>query len=139
MSHLLSLAWLLVWLGAQLLWLRTGREQVRAQRYAYWRTALLVSCLVILLFPVVSSDDDAAWARQIQIDFESVGATQTTRSASRYDFAFDLNLPTSACALFVLPVALHSYWYVAHGTALKPASTHLRSAVVLRGPPSLPF
>ena len=139
MSHLLSLAWLLLWFGAQLLWLRTGQGQRGARRQAYWQTALLVSCLVILLFPVVSNDDDAAWARQIQIDFESVGATQSTRSASRYDLTFDLNLPSSAAALVVLPVALQSYWHVAHETALKPASTHLRSAVVLRGPPSLQF
>lgn len=133
MLHFLTFVWLGIWLAAQLLWYRLWRSS-SSRHHSYWRTALLVSCLAVLLFPVISSDDDAAWARQMQIDCDSVGITQATRVFSRYDVATELlaeALSRAQAPVLYVPII----WPSLSDRAPLAASPFFRTVPVLRGPP----
>ena len=133
MAHFLTLVWLGIWFAAQLLWYRLWRSS-GSRHHSYWRTALLVSCLAVLLFPVISSDDDAAWARQMQIDFDSVGITQATRVFSRYDVATELlaeALSRAQAPVVHVPVI----WRSLSDRPPVAASPFFQTVSVLRGPP----
>ena len=133
MLHALTFVWLALWIAAQLLCFRS--RAIIGRHHAYWRTALLVSCLVIVLFPVVSSDDDAAWASQIQRDFDLAGVTQATRVWSRYDLLADLVPASLTQASMWLPVALNISWRAWQEPHRELISCCLHSELVLRGPP----
>lgn len=133
MTHALTFVWFALWIAAQLLCFRV-RGSIRGN-YGYARAALLVSCLMVMLFPVVSSDDDAAWARQIQQDFDLAGVTQATRVWSRYDLLADI-LPASVTQSSMwLPAALNINWRAWEEPHRVLLSCFLGSEPVLRGPP----
>ena len=90
MFDIFNLAWLLIFAVAQVaLWRHVGRHP--QQRREYWRVAVLVACLVVIMFPIVSRSDDMAWAQQLMSNPDMIGVTQTTRVFSRYDLMLDVD------------------------------------------------
>lgn len=135
MTHGLTLAWLGLWTAAQVL-CHVSRRSFSWQPRAQWRIALLVSCLTVLLFPVISNDDDAAWARQLQTDFESTGVTQATRAFSRYDLAAALLTSCSSTqADFFRSERDRIYGAIVARDTTAPVAPFLLSVPLLRAPP----
>jgi hypothetical protein len=58
MELLLNILWLLLAVPAAWLWLRDSACAQSSQRLGYLRPMLLLGCVLVLLFPVVSATDD---------------------------------------------------------------------------------
>ncbi len=140
MDQLLNVIWLVVQIVGQCgLYYIHRQRALHGQRTSYLRCAVLLGCLIVLLFPAISMSDDLCWAQQINLDFDAAGVTQTTRANSRYDLPSQV-LQTSTISL--LDTASMRDGCIARSFARKTYSAQLPTSFylpvpILRGPPSV--
>jgi hypothetical protein len=58
MELLLNLCWLSLALPAYWLWQREKASRTKPQHFSRWNSVLVLGCMLMLLFPVVSATDD---------------------------------------------------------------------------------
>jgi hypothetical protein len=58
MELLLNLCWLSLALPAYWLWQREKSTGTKSQHFLHWNCVLVLGCMLMLLFPVVSATDD---------------------------------------------------------------------------------
>jgi hypothetical protein len=78
MELLLNLCWLLLALPAYLVWRRDTRAPGSVGK-VYSRSALLLGCVLMLLFPVISATDDLS---AVRAETEESSAAKIFRSAN---------------------------------------------------------
>ncbi len=136
MDLLLNMLWVALWIGVQIALIRGLRCGAVRTTVPYFRCALLLSCIVILLFPVISTADDICWLHRVNHHTENIGVSQKIRGSGRHDCHADLVCP---------PVVIHSPSVdhrLTSAGSISPTDEGLlavlsdRAVPVLRGPPS---
>lgn len=134
MDLLLNLLWLALWIGAQAALFYRVRRGVRTG-IPYLRCVLLLSCLFILLFPIISTADDICWAQRINHQAEPVaGRSHTVRGSGRYDSHPDLAVADVVTCFSTGPRQSTS-GFTSGSDDVRLTLRSFLSIPVLRGPP----
>jgi hypothetical protein len=129
MESLLNLCWLLLMVPALAFWLPKRRLHNSVQ------LALVLACLLVLLFPVISATDDLNAVRQ-ETEESSLGGPELVAAKASSGHRIIGPAPALVSAIFQITVSNHTCGYVqASGPAAR--RTGRTTPSLGRAPPSL--
>lgn len=140
MELLLNLLWLMLAVPAIWLWRRDPAYARSSRRLGHLRPMVLLACLLVLLFPVVSATDDLH-AMRPEMEESSLSKRALKQSGGEKSYSWLTGLHSSSALLIAVysfcPSNLAAGQIVTKPSRLpEPAQLAHRAS---RGPPSLQF